>query len=68
MRNIRELQPLIFERWPKLRKRAQSESDPEQLLTIIGDIHDLLFILEMRVSALKKERISSRTGSPFESA
>jgi hypothetical protein len=56
MRKIEELQLLISERWPQLRKRAERENDSEKLIAIVEDIDDLLFILEMRVSSLKTEK------------
>jgi hypothetical protein len=56
MRKIEELQLLISERWPQLRKRAERENDSEKLIAIVEDIDDLLFILEMRVSSLETEK------------
>jgi len=51
MKNRQALERLMTERWPKLKKRAQNEDNPEKLITILEEIDDLLFSVEMRVAA-----------------
>ncbi len=51
MKNKQDLERLMLERWPKLKKRAQSEENPEKLIAILEEIDDLLFQVEMRVAA-----------------
>lgn len=51
MKNPQPLERLMSERWPKLRKRAQHENNPEKLIAILEEIDDLLFIVEMRIAA-----------------
>ncbi len=33
----------ISQRWPKLKKRAQRETNPEKLILLLEEIEDLLF-------------------------
>ena len=47
MKNKQSLERLISERWPKLKKRAQIENNPEKIVAILEEIDDLLFNLEM---------------------
>ncbi len=51
MKNKQALERLMTERWPKLKKRAQNENNPEKLITILEEIDDLLFSVEMRIAA-----------------
>lgn len=48
MKRTEKMERLISERWPKLKRKAQHEIDPEKLIPIIEEIDDLLFMLEMR--------------------
>ena len=50
MTNQEELERLLTGRWPKLKKRAQHEENPEKLIAILEEIDDLLFIIETRVA------------------
>ncbi len=59
MKNNQSLERLMSERWPKLKKRARNENDPEKLIAILEEIDDLLFIVEMRVAA-QNRRTHSR--------
>ncbi len=49
---------LMFEQWPKLKKRAQHERNPEKLIAILEEIDDLLFNLEMRIAARSGRALS----------
>ena len=49
MRSQKRLEKLTSERWPKLKKRAQNERNPEKLIKIFEEIDDLLFNVEMRI-------------------
>jgi hypothetical protein len=51
MKNVKELEHLVSKRWPKLKQSAQNENDPEKLIEILEEIDDLLFNLEMRITA-----------------
>jgi hypothetical protein len=51
MTNKLELERVLSERWPKLKKRAQHEKNPEKLIAILEEIDDLLFSVEMRIAA-----------------
>jgi hypothetical protein len=51
MKGKQRLEQLMSERWPKLKKRAQHERNPEKLIAILEEVDDLLFILEMRIAA-----------------
>ena len=51
MKNVKDIDRLIEKRWPKLKRRAQNERNPGKLITILEDIEDLLFLLEMRIAA-----------------
>lgn len=61
MTNKEELERLLTGRWPKLKKRAQHEENPEKLIAILEEIDDLLFSVEMRIAAQR-----GRTGSKDE--
>lgn len=50
---------LISKRWLNLKRRAQSERDPEKLIAILGEVDDLLGDLEKRI-AKQDEKLSSR--------
>ena len=60
MTNQEELERLLTGRWPKLKKRAQHEENPEKLIAILEEIDDLLFTVEMRIAA-QSGRTSSRS-------
>ena len=49
MRSQKTMEQLISVRWPKLRKRAQNERNPENVIKILEEIDDLLFNLEMGI-------------------
>ncbi len=51
MKTKQALERLMTERWPKLKKRAQNENNPEKLIVILEEIDDLLFSVEMRIAA-----------------
>jgi hypothetical protein len=51
MKNTQRLELVISERWPKLKKKAQRETNPEKLIGILEEIEDLLFNLEMRLAS-----------------
>jgi hypothetical protein len=51
MKNEQDLGQLMSEQWPKLKKRAQHQRNPEKLIAILEEIDDLLFNLEMRIAA-----------------
>lgn len=61
MESKRGPEQLMSERWPKLKKRAQHERDPQKLISILEDIDDLLFNVEMRIAAQGRERRAKRT-------
>ena len=50
MRSQKSLEQLMSERWPKLKKSAQYERNPEKLIKILEEIDDLLFNVEMRIA------------------
>jgi hypothetical protein len=50
MRSLKTVEYLITEQWPDLKKRAERETDHERLTAILGEIDDLLFILERRIA------------------
>jgi hypothetical protein len=51
MKNKQELERLMSQRWPKLKQRAQHETNSEKLIAILEEIDDLLFSVEMRIAA-----------------
>lgn len=51
MKNIQDLERLMSQRWPKLKQRAQHETNPEKLIAILEEMDDLLFSVEMRIAA-----------------
>jgi hypothetical protein len=51
MSNKKGAERLISQRWPRLKKRAQNENNPEKLIAILEEIDDLLFNLEMRIAS-----------------
>jgi hypothetical protein len=53
MRSAKKTDCLISERWPELKRRAENESDPAKLITIIQEIDDLLFMLDLKFGATK---------------
>ncbi|HEY6764522.1 MAG TPA: hypothetical protein VI386_07110 [Candidatus Sulfotelmatobacter sp.] len=50
METLKGLEWLISERWPKLKKQALAEQDPEKLIALLEEIDNLLFILETRIA------------------
>ncbi len=60
MNSTKEIESLISEQWPKLKKRAQNEIDPDKLIAIIEEIDDLLFILEMRFAGTARRNTVSK--------
>jgi hypothetical protein len=61
MKSKRGPEQLMSERWPKLKKRAQHERDPQKLIAILEDIDDLLFNVEMKIAAQSAKRGPKRT-------
>jgi hypothetical protein len=59
MNNQKGAERLISQRWPKLKKRAQNEDNPEKLIPILEEIDDLLSNLEMRIASRNR---STRSG------
>lgn len=53
---------LISQRWPKLKKRAQTENNLEELIAILEEIDDLLSNLEMRI-AVRNRNVPSRANA-----
>lgn len=41
---------IILNRWSNLKKRAQSEIDPEKLIHLLGEIDELLAELEKKIA------------------
>jgi hypothetical protein len=62
MKNKQALEELMSERWPKLKKRAQRERNPEKLIAILEEIDDLLFMVELRI-APQSGQTRSREGT-----
>jgi hypothetical protein len=60
MNNQKGAERLISQRWPKLKKRAQNENNPEKLIAILEEIDDLLSNLEMRIASQNR---SMRSGT-----
>ena len=58
MTRKRGIEHVMSERWPKLRERAERETDPEKLIAILEEIDDVLFNLEMRVAAQSRQTYS----------
>ncbi|MFZ0318856.1 MAG: hypothetical protein WAL56_07005 [Candidatus Sulfotelmatobacter sp.] len=56
MKNTKEPELPISERWPELKAQAQSETNPEKLIAILEEIEDLLFNLEMRLASQYQKR------------
>ena len=54
---------LIFIKWPELKKRAQGEQDLEKLMTLLVEIDELLFNLEMRVRVKDDTGFNTRAES-----
>jgi hypothetical protein len=57
-------EPLISERWPKLKKRAQHETNPAKLIVVLEEIDDLLFTIEMKVAAQAGRTMSGNDMDP----
>lgn len=51
MRSMKIVERLITERWPDLKQRAEKETDYDTLIAILGEIDEVLFILEQRIAA-----------------
>ena len=62
MKDKHSLELIMSERWPKLKKRAEQETDVEKLIAILEEIDDVLFSVEMRVAA-ESGRTHSRNGT-----
>lgn len=54
---------LIFIKWPELKKRAQSEQDLERLMALLVEIDDVLLNLEMRVRVKDDAGFNARAES-----
>jgi len=54
---------LISGQWPELRKRAQNEENPDNLIAILEEIDDLLFIIEMRIAGRSRPMGATETNS-----
>ncbi|MFZ0199476.1 MAG: hypothetical protein WAL05_09830 [Candidatus Sulfotelmatobacter sp.] len=54
----------ISQRWPKLKKRAQRETNPEKLILLLEEIEDLLFNLEMRLASQYGKRCTATDTNP----
>ena len=67
MNSTKEIENLISEKWPKLKKRAQNEIDPDKLIAIIEEIDDLLFILEIRIAGTATRNTLSKAKRDSES-
>jgi len=48
--SMKGVERLISQRWPKLKKRAQTENNLEDLIAVLEEIDDLLSNLEMRIA------------------
>ncbi len=64
MKSGKRLELLMSERWPKLKKKAQNETDPEKLIPILEEIEDLLFNLEMRLASEYGKRCTTTDAGP----
>jgi hypothetical protein len=53
----------IFIKWPQLKKRAQNEQDLEKLMTLLVEIDELLFNMEMRVRVKDDTGFNARAES-----
>ena len=62
MKNVKELEHLVLTRWPKLKQSARNENNPEKLISILEEIDDLLFALEMRIAG-QGGKMQSRGGA-----
>jgi hypothetical protein len=60
MKRKGEVERIIAEQWPKLKRKAQNETDPVKLIAIVEEIDDLLFLLEMRIAEPGTVSISLR--------
>jgi hypothetical protein len=54
MPSMKIVDPLISERWPDLKKRAEQERDQEALIALLVEIDDLLLYLEQRIAVIDK--------------
>ncbi|HXM68855.1 MAG TPA: hypothetical protein VN911_19155 [Candidatus Acidoferrum sp.] len=59
MNSTKGVERLISQRWPKLKKRAQTENNLEELIAVLEEIDDLLSNLEMRI-AVGNRKVPSR--------
>jgi len=62
MRSMRIVERLITERWPDLKQRAEKETDYDTLIAILGEIDDVLLVLEQRIAA-NDQLLAMRDGS-----
>ena len=51
MNSTKGVERLMLRRWPGLKKRVQTENNPEKLIAILEEIDDLLSNLEMKIAA-----------------
>jgi hypothetical protein len=51
MTSTKGVERLISQRWPKLKKKANDETDPERVIAVLEEIDDFLSNLEMRIAA-----------------
>jgi hypothetical protein len=65
MKNDAILERLISEEWPKLKRRAENETDVEKLIAAIREIDEFLLHLEQRVIASDENRLSANAVSEF---
>jgi acetoacetate decarboxylase len=63
MTGDKNIDGLIPTRWPELKKRAQSEQDLEKLMTLLVEIDELLFNVEMRVRVKDDTGFNARAES-----
>jgi hypothetical protein len=60
--SMKGVERLISQQWPKLKKRAQTENNLEELIAILEEIDDLLSNLEMRI-AVGNRNVPSRANA-----
>lgn len=58
MNSMKGVERLISQRWPKLKRRAQNENNPEKLIAILEEIDDLLSNLEMRIASQNRNMLA----------
>ena len=60
MRGKQTPEELISERWPELKRRALNETDLDNLIAIVDEIDDLLFLPEMKCAEPRTGTISPK--------